>query len=341
MNWTVAIGVDTHRDTHAASALSPLGAPLAQLEVPSTIEGYQQLIGWARSLGEPAFAIEGTASYGAGLLSAVVDAGHPVYEVARPERQERQAGKSDPIDAELAAGKLLSGRGLSVPRGGGQRDQLRVLLNERESAQQACTAALNELQALRVTAPPALREQLPGRTGRQLARHLLRNEEPNPTVLGGVLRRLATRIAQLIEEIKSTDTEIARITSELAPDLLAEHGFGTFTVAQTLVSAGDPRRLRRKDASLARLAGTCPIPASSGKTTRHRLNRGGDQQLNRAIHVVALTRLRSHPETRDYYQRLQADGKTKREAIRCIKRALTRRIYNLIIENPKLHYADA
>jgi transposase len=341
MTWTVAIGVDTHRDTHTASALSELGVALGQITIPTTREGYQRLIEWAGSLGVPAFAIEGTASYGAGLLVALVTAGETVYEVERPERQDRRAGKSDAIDAELAAGKLLAGKGLSVPRGGGQREQLRVLLIERESAQKACTVALNELQALRVTAPPALREQLLGRTGRQLVRHLLGPNKLEPNVLIETLRRLATRVEQLTAEIATIDLELGRITAELAPDLLAEHGFGTFTAAQTLVSSGDPRRLRNRDASLARLSGTCPIPASSGKTSKYRLNRGGDRQLNRAIHVVALTRIRSHPETRGYYQRLQAHGKTKREAIRCVKRALTRRIYNLLADNPKLHYTDA
>jgi transposase len=341
MTWTVAIGVDTHRDSHTASALSKLGVRLGQLKLAASSEGYRELLEWARSLGEPAFAVEGTGSYGAGLLMTLVAAGEVVYEVERPQRQERRAGKSDPIDAELAASKLLAGKGLSAPRGGGQREQLRVLLLERESAQQACTVALNQLHALRLTAPPALREQLPGRTGRQLARHLLRTNELEPTVLSQVLRRLATRVEQLSEEISTIDAELGRITAELAPDMLAEQGFGTFTVAQTLVSSGDPRRLRSKDASLARLAGTCPIPASSGKTARHRLNRGGDRQLNRAIHVIALTRIRSHEETRAYYQRLQDRGKSKREAIRCVKRALTRRIYKLIADNPKLHHADA
>jgi transposase len=341
MGWTVAIGVDTHKDSHSASALSRLGCGLGTLEIPASSEGYQRLLEWARSLGEPAFAVEGTASYGAGLLATLVVAGELVYEVERPQRQERRAGKSDPIDAELAAGKLLAGKGLSVPRGSGRREQLRVLLVERESAQKACTVALNELQALRLTAPPALRAKLAGRTGRQLARYLLRSDELERTVLLGTLRRLATRIEQLSAEITIIDAELGRITAELAPDLLAEHGFGTFTVAQTLVSSGDPRRLHNKDASLARLGGTCPIPASSGQTTRHRLNRGGDRQLNRAIHVIALTRIRSHEETRAYYQRLQARGKSKREALRCVKRALTRRIYKLIAANPNLHYADA
>jgi transposase len=143
MSWTVAIGVDTHRDSHSASALSRLGARLGALEIPASSEGYRRLIGWARSLGEPVFAVEGTASYGAGLLATLVAAGELVYEVERPQRQERRGGKSDPIDAELAAARLLAGNGLSVPRGSGRREELRVLLVERESAQKARTVALN------------------------------------------------------------------------------------------------------------------------------------------------------------------------------------------------------
>jgi len=153
-----------------------------------------------------------------------------------------------------------------------------------------------------------------------------------------VLRRLARRIDQLDQELHTVDQALEQIVAELAPELLAETGVGPFCAAQLLVSAGDPRRLR-SEASLARLGGVSPLPASSGKTQRHRLNRGGDRQLNYALHLIALQRVRLHDETRAYYQRLLDRGKSKREALRCVKRALARRLYHLLIANPRLHYA--
>lgn len=300
-----------------------------------------RLLEWAEAFGEPAFAIEGTASYGAGLSRVLVAAGRPVYEVERPKRQERRAGKSDPLDADRAGRRLLAGEGLAQPRGLGERETLRALLVERRSAQQARQVALNQLRALLVTAPVGLREQLTPASADALvkaARRLRpRAREPEAVALIGVLQRLAGRIGQLDRELRTIDETVKQIIAELAPELLAEHGVGPFCAAQLLVSAGDPRRLR-SDASLARLARVSPLPASSGKTTRHRLNRGGDRQLNYALHVIALHRVRFHNETRSYYQRLLDRGKTKHEALRCTKRALARRLYRPLIANPNLHY---
>jgi transposase len=343
MSWTVAIGVDTHKDTHTASAFDRLGRPLGRLEIRATGAGYLDLLAWAEALGEPAFAIEGTGSYGGGLVSLLAAAGLPVFEVERPQRQQRRGkGKSDPLDADRAAGRLLAGEGLCRLRGGGQRETLRLLLLERRSATAARTAALNQLQALLVSAPPGLRERLAGRSGEQLARACRRlrprASEPGTSALVAVLGRLAHRIAQLDQELREIERTLEALVSELAPELLAETGIGPFCAAQILVSAGDPRRLK-SEASLARLAGVSPLPASSGKTVRHRLNRGGDRQLNYALHLIALQRIRHHQETRAYHQRLLERGKTKREALRCVKRALTRRLYRLLAANPNLHYA--
>jgi transposase len=340
MSWTVAIGVDTHKDTHTGSAFDRLGRPLGRLQIPATSRGYRELLEWAESLGEPAFAIEGTACYGAGLTRLLTAAGWAVHEVERPQRGERRAGKSDPLDADRAAARLLAGAGLAQPRGGGERESLRALLVERRSARQARTVALNQLHGLIVTAPAPLRERLAGQHGQQLlsaCRRLRRPSEPAGQPLVDVLRRLAGRIEQLEHELRLLATTLEQIVRRLAPELLAEHGVGPFCAAQLLVSAGQPQRLK-SDASFARLAGVSPLPASSGKTIRHRLNRGGDRQLNYALHVIALHRLRHHDETRAYQQRLLDRGKTHREATRCIKRALARRLYRLLIANPNLHY---
>jgi transposase len=196
MEWTVAIGIDTHKDTHTAVALDRLGAQVGSCEIETTRSGYLRLLRFAQALGEPAFAIEGAGSYGAGLASLLLASGFPVYEVERPRRRERRQGKSDLLDAARAAGRLLSGDGLSLVRGGGQaREDLRLLLLERRSALRAQTAALNQLHSVLVTGPAELRERLAGLSGEALARRCLRLRPSanSKQILISVLRRLATR----------------------------------------------------------------------------------------------------------------------------------------------------
>jgi len=334
MEWTVAIGVDTHKEVHVAVALDVLGAKLDSQEIPTTPAGYRRLLSWAQELGVPAFAVEGTGSYGAGLVRFLEQAGVAVYECERPRRQERRRGKSDLIDAALAARKLLSGERLSVPRGGGRREDLRLLLLERRSAMQARTAALNQLSALLVTAPDHVRERLGALSGKRLARAAARQRH-RPDVMNGVLRRLGQRVERLSREVADAERSLAAVLAEVAPDLLQECGVGPVCGAQLLVSSGDPSRMR-SEASFAALAGTSPVDASSGKQRRHRLNRGGDRQLNWALHVVALQRVRHHPETSAYYERLLAAGKSTREARRCVKRALARHFFHRLREMPRL-----
>jgi len=332
MKWTVAIGVDTHKDVHVAVAVNLVGAQLASREIETTAAGYRGLLCWARELGIPAFAVEGTGSYGAGLTRFLEREGVAVFECERPRRQERRRGKSDLIDAGLAARRLASGEGLSLPRGGGRREDLRVLLLERRSAIQARTATLNQLSALLVTAPDQLRERLGTLSGDRLARAAARLR-PNAEVSTGVLRRLGRRAEQLARELAEAEEALAQLVAELAPNLLEECGVGPVCAAQLLVSSGDPARMK-SEASFAALAGASPVDASSGKQQRHRLNRGGDRQLNWALHVVALHRIRHHTQTTSYYQRLLATGKTSREARRCVKRALARHFYRRLRELP-------
>ena len=334
MGWTVAIGVDTHKEVHVAVALDALGTQIDSREIETTAAGYRSLLLWAVELGLPAFAVEGAGSYGAGLVCFLERAGIAVYECERPHRQERRRGKSDLIDPALAARRLLSGEGLSVPRGGGRREDLRLLLLERRSAVQARSAALNQLSALLVTAPDDLRERLGALSGERLARAAARLR-PRPDVISGVLSRLGRRVAQLSKEVAETEESLAFILAEVAPDLLEECGVGPVCCAQFLVSSGNPERMA-SEASFAALAGTSPVDASSGHQRRHRLNRGGDRQLNWALHVVALARIRHHDETSAYYQRLLATGKTSREARRCVKRALARYFYRRLHEIPTL-----
>jgi transposase len=334
MEWTVAIGVDTHKEVHVAVALDACGAQLDSREIPTTPAGYRRLLSWAQELGAPAFAIEGTGSYGAGLVRFLKRAEVLVYECERPRRQDRRRGKNDLIDAALAARRLLTGEGLSLPRGDGRREDLRLLLLERRGAMQARNAALNQMNALVVTAPDHLRERLGALSGKRLA-HAAARLRPRPEVVNGVLRRLGKRVERLSREVAEAERALAALLAELAPHLLEECGVGPVCAAQLLVSSGEPSRMR-SEASFAALAGTSPVDASSGKQRRHRLNRGGDRQLNWALHVIALQRIRHHPETGGYYQRLLAAGKSTREARRCIKRALARHFYQRLRELPTL-----
>ncbi|MBA3400403.1 MAG: IS110 family transposase [Actinobacteria bacterium] len=336
MGWTVAIGIDTHRDSHVAVALDRLAGARGSLAVSADAKGYLLLWRWAQELGEPAFAIEGTGSYGAGLARFLVSAGAEVYECERPRRAERRRGKSDLIDATLAAGRLLQDRSLPRVRGGGEREDLRLLLLERRGAVRARTAALNQLQAVVVTAPEALRSRLRGLSGQQLARvaSRLRTAEEG-AVIAGVLRRLGRRVRELGRELDELDSELEAIVIRLVPELLEESGVGPVCAAQLVVSSGDPTRMA-SEASFAALAGTSPVQASSGLKQRHRLNRGGDRQLNRALHVIALNRVRWHAQTAAYNQKLIASGKSPREARRCVKRMLARYFHRRLQMIPAL-----
>jgi transposase len=337
MGWTVAIGIDTHKAGHQAVALDRVGAARGSIAVTADAPGYLALWSWATALGEPAFAIEGAGSYGAGLARFLVSAGATVYECERPRRSERRHGKSDLIDATLAAGRLLSELPLPRLRGGGVREDLRLLVLERRGAVRARTAALNQLQAVLVTSPEAIRARFRGLSGQQLARAAsrLRTSEGESAVVGSVLRRLCRRVGQLTREVDELDSELEAIVRELVPELLAESGVGVVCAAQLVVSGGDPTRMA-SEASFAALAGTSPVEASSGRTQRHRLNRGGDRQLNRALHVISLNRVRWHPETAAYHQKLIASGKTPREARRCVKRMLARYFHRRLLEIPAL-----
>jgi transposase len=328
MQWTVAIGVDTHRDAQVAVACDRQGRRLGSLQVAASPKGYLQLLGWAQSLGEPAFAIEGSGSYGRGLARVLEAAGFSVFECERPRRRDRRRGKSDLIDATLAAKRLLAGEGLSRLRSEGEREDLRLLLLERRSAERARTAALNQLRSLLVTAPPGLRARLERLSASALPGTCasLRADSGGERVLRSVLQRLGARVLRLGEELAEVEQQLQTLVEELAPELLAECGVGSFCAAQLLVASGDPARMRT-DASFAALAGTSPVDASSGRQQRHRLNRGGDRQLNRALHMIALSRIRYHRATASYYGRLLASGKTPREARHCVKRALARYFY--------------
>ncbi len=336
----IAVGVDTHKDSHFAVALDRLGQVLGEVVIEASAAGYGELDRWAAKLAadgqQLVFGIEGAGSYGAGLCEHLMHAGRSVVEVERPRREDRRAGKSDRIDALAAAKKVLAGEGLSTPRARGARAAIAALLVAYRSCVSERTRLLNQLQSLRVTAPIALRERLGEGSGRQLERRLARmrtraNMEVAERAALAVMRDLAARSRALTADAARYEQELAEIVGSLAPTLLDEIGVGPISAARLL--ACNPGRFKSQ-AAFARCNGTAPIPASSGKTVRHRLNRGGDRQVNHAIHMIALSRSQHHPETRAYLDRKLGEGKTKREAMRALKRHLSRSLFNSLVDVP-------
>ncbi|MFC1925698.1 IS110 family transposase [Chloroflexota bacterium] len=333
----IIIGVDTHKDEHVAVVIDKLGARIGQMTLPTTNTGYITLERWARSLGNiESFGIEGTGSYGAALARFLRNQGHIVIEVNRPDRSmRRRLGKSDPTDAEMAARSVLAGIAQNQPKSGADDvEMIRMLKNAKDSAIKARTQAINQIKALIVTAPVELRAVLRDLTSSQLVAHCMRwrsRQLKTPIAAAKyTLRSLARRYTQLTEEIKDLNKELARLTVAFAPMLVDSLGIGPDTAADLLVTAGsNPERLK-SEAAFAALCGTSPIPASSGKTKRYRLNRGGDRQANAALHRIVLVRLKYDARTRTYLQRRMAEGKSKIEVMRCLKRYVAREVFAIL-----------
>jgi transposase len=341
----ITVGVDTHLDLHVAHANDQLGRRVDTIGVPTTPGGYQHLLAWAHGLGEvEAWGVEGTGSYGAALARFLHAAGQVVLEVNRPDRQaRRRRGKSDPVDAEAAARAVQAGQVTVTPKAGsGQVEMIRSLRVARATAMRARTQAINALKALLVTAPAELREQLRGLPAATLvaaAAALQPGPITSPQAAAMfALGTLARRHQTLSGEIAALTTELERLTRTAAPKLVALFGVGQDSAGALLVAAGDnPQRLR-SDACFSMLCGSSPLQASSGKTVRHRLNRGGDRQANAALYRIVLVRLRYHQATRDYMTRRLAEGKSKPEIIRCLKRYVAREVFAVLHER---HPTDA
>jgi transposase len=334
----ITVGVDTHKYAHVAVALDEIGGRLGELFVSADTAGYGQVESWALSYGSKlVFGIEGSGSYGAGLASFLPRRGHRVVEVNRPDRQARhRAGKNDPLDAENAARAVLARTATAVPKSAdGLVEMIRQVKIAKDTATKARSQAMITLKTVIVTAPAELREQLTPLRDRALLEHCagLRNESMHtPTDAARyTLQMLARRHQQLSQEIGVHERLLQTLTERAAPTLTATFGVGADSAAELLIVAGDnPARLRGEGA-YAKLCGAAPIPASSGKTTRHRLNRGGHRHANAALHRIIVVRMRFHQPTIDYVTRRSAEGKTKAEIMRCLKRFLAREIYNTII----------
>jgi transposase len=329
------VGVDTHRDEHVIAVVAaPVGAVVAGAAAAADSRGYRQLLRVAEqhAPGRRVWAIEGTGSYGAGLTRFLSERGELVLEASRTPRAERRLhGKDDALDAVRVARAALAAETLALPRAGERREALRLLLIARRSAVDVRREALTQLRAVLVTAPDELRQELRRLPlGKLLnrCRRLRQTQTASSDELATrlVLRSLARRIQAATNEADELEAEILAHVRALAPRLLEEPGVGPIVAAQLIISWSHQGRVR-SEAAFARLAGVAPIPASSGQTTRHRLSRGGDRQLNRALHTVILHRRLHDPATKDYIARRTAEGKTSREAVRCLKRYLARTLY--------------
>jgi transposase len=335
----VAGGVDTHQDTHTAAAVDVAGRLLGHRQFPATAAGYRQLLVWLRGFGVLlVVGVEGTGVYGAGLARHLAAEGVVMLEVDRPDRKMRRfAGKSDPLDAEAAARTALAHTRTGIPKDRtGQVEALRNLRVARRSAIDQRADCQRRIKSLIVTAPESLRAQLRGLKGVELI-GTCAALRPDPARIGEpeqaaktALRALARRHTALTAEIDDLDALIGPLVAQINPDLLARSGVGADVAGQLLVTAGQNADRLHSEPAFAMLCGAAPIPASSGKTNRHRLNRGGDRQANAALYRVVLCRMRWDPRTRAYVERRTQEGLSKKDIIRCLKRMIARELYYVL-----------
>jgi transposase len=342
-------GVDTHKLTHHVAVLdTATGKLLGDREFQATKCGYRQALSWMQRYGVvDSVGMEGTGSYGAGMQRLLQSEGVSVVEVARPNRQDRRArGKSDPIDAINAARCVLSQAATTTPKDrDGFVEAVRLIRATRRGAVKARRSAIGQIHGLLWSAPDDLRDKLGNYDRAVLVARCARLRIPtnrpvdDPTIAARrMLRRLAKRIQMLDEEIADANQELNAILTQHAPALMAVNGVGPEAAGQIITTAGQNADRITSEAALARLCGVAPIPASSGSTVRHRLHRGGDRDANSAIHLIVINRLRWHAPTRDYLQRRTSEGKTKKEIIRCLKRAVVRELYRALqadLQNPQ------
>jgi transposase len=337
----VVIGVDTHKHTHTAAIVAATtGGTLAGHTIQADADGYETLRLLAdKHPGRRVWALEGSGGYGAGLARALHAHGEWVVELDRPQRPARRHGaKSDPIDAARAARDALARPVLAAPRAAGERAALAALLATRGSAVDAASTAKRQLQALLVTAPELLRARFRGHSTKRLVTacvglRLSPSWGIETRTVAVAARMLAGRIRSLQREAADHQRQITRIVRAWRPDLLELPGVGPIVAATVLCAWSHPGRIRT-EAAFAMLAGTAPIPASSGLTVRYRLNRSGDRQLNRALHTITVIRLQHDPATQAYAVRRRAEGKSDPEIRRCLKRYITRQLYRLLETQP-------
>lgn len=319
-------GVDTHKHTNTVALLDALGRPLGTAQFPADEAGYAAL---AEAVGPGAeVGIEGCGSYGAGLAAHLIAAGFAVYEVDRPARRQRRRGKSDPIDAMAAAENVAAGRRCDPKRLEGAVGEARWLLVAREQVVRRATAFANCVDSLLVTAPQEVRDRYAPMGAAARMRAIAASGGGGACM--AALRALAGEWESSQRRAAELEGALRDLLVESHPALMGAPGVGAVTAAALVVAAGSNPGRMRGEAAFSMLCGTSPIPASSGRTERHRLNRGGDRQANRAIHEIAVVRLARDPRTREYVERRVSEGKTRREAVRCLCRYIAREAYRLI-----------
>jgi transposase len=338
---TVTVGVDTHLEFHVAAVVDQAGRLLGSQAFAASTRGYVALVTWAEHFGPvERIGVEGTGTYGAGLARFARAYGLQVLEVDRPDRStRRRQGKSDPIDAQAAARATLAGVAATTPKTrDGQVEMIRVLRVARRGALKARVAAAGQLHGVLYSAPEELRAPLLGLKTKALVR-VCAAMRPGPltstdAATKATLRTLARRWQHLQAELDRLDAQLQVLVASVAPTLVALPGVGVDTAGQLLVTAGDnPQRLR-SEPSFAHLCGAAPIPASSGRADRHRLNRGGDRRANHALWRIALVRMRCHPATRTYVERRTKQGLSKLDIMRCLKRYIAREVYHQLTSPP-------
>jgi transposase len=345
------IGADTHRDTNEMEIAHPSGAVITTAQFGNDGAGYAQTLAWVREHAPGprlVFSIEGTRSYGLGLARAATAAGIAVIEAEQPTRKTRRGkGKSDPIDAHLAVLYAigLDADKLPTPRADGDREALRILLCAREEMTTTSTGQTNRLKALLRDGDDPDRRLARGKLTLTTLSELAKRRQPRDAtraqaIRHGEIRRLAIAVRDATQALAANRTQLAGICQDLVPGLIDRRGIGPVSAAQAIVSFSHIGRCR-SDAAYAKLAGSSPIEASSGQITRHRLNRGGDRALNKALHTIAVTRMRDDPTTQAYIARRTAEGKSEREIRRCLKRYITRQLYRAMTAAPALTLAAA
>jgi transposase len=333
----VVAGVDTHKDTHHCAVLDLNGGLLGDAQFPTSQAGYQALLDWVGSFGViDRMGVELTGSYGAGLARHLSAAGVQVLEVNTTDKATRaRRGKDDRIDAIAAGQKVLAGMATVTPKDTtGVIESIRMLAMVRDLAVRNRTQALNQIKDLRVTAPAGLREALAGLSLKALAKQaarfrpdMSRLAEPEQAAKL-VLKRLGDRVAALTVEINAAEKELKVLVAATAPTLLSRYQIGVHSAAQFLTSAAANIDRFPGDAAFARLCGAAPVPVSSGKTNRMRLHRGGDRQANKALHMIIVGRMKKHPETVAYVERRLAEGLSKNDIKRALKRFVARQVFN-------------
>jgi transposase len=338
-------GVDTHKHVHHAAALSARGELLGASEFSTDLAGHQRLLSWLQSFGEVrAVGIEGTGFFGASLTRFLQGAGLEILDVNRPNRAARRAdGKSDRLDAEQAARAVQASTATAIPKDKtGIVEVIRTLRVTRSSAVKAKNRTMNCLHGAVICAPDSLRDELIMLTKRTFVNRCLRLrpetenlielvDEPGRLHLAGsklALRDLARRWKQLDEEVKALSAQIQALVGHAAPELVQLFGVSHELAGQFLVTAGDNVERIRSEAAFAKICGVAPQPATSGKrTNRHRLSRSGDRAANSALYIVTIVRMRHHEPTRAYVARRTAEGLSKREIMRCLKRYIAREVF--------------